>query len=469
MIFTEPRFLLFFAVVFAIHWALRGNRTRKLWLLVCSYAFYAAWDWRFLSLIGFSTLVDYTIGLRLMRLPPEHERARRAWLILSLASNLGLLAVFKYFGFFVDSAVRFLGWLGIGASPWSLEIILPVGISFYTFQTLSYTIDIYRGRLRATRDLPDFALFVAFFPQLVAGPIVRALDFMPQIVSVRRANSIDWRGAAMLFSLGFFKKACVSDNLAPIVDAYFANPAGYDAFASWTAILSYATQIYCDFSGYSDMAIASAALLGYRLGKNFDAPYLASNIRDFWRRWHISLSSWLRDYLYIPLGGSRHGPVARDRNLFLTMALGGLWHGAAWGFVFWGMAHGFALIAHRQWCEHAPAGLRAAIPMPIAALLTFSWVSLLWVPFRAESLSSAWVILQAALLGRGAGSDSFEPLILSTLVVLALGHAALHVEKFEAAWRRAPGWVFAAGLGALLAMVTTFRARNVEPFIYFQF
>ncbi|MEN8445884.1 MAG: MBOAT family O-acyltransferase, partial [Cyanobacteria bacterium J06555_13] len=352
MIFTELRFLLFFAVVFGIYWSLQRNGWRKAWILLCSYAFYGAWDWRFLSLIIGSTLVDYIVGLQL----GKEETApgiRRRWLMLSLVVNLGALAFFKYANFFATSAVGFFGWLGVPVNSVTLNVVLPVGISFYTFQTLSYSLDIYARRLAPRKSLLDLATFVAFFPQLVAGPIVRASDFLPQLERSRTFSQINVRACLTLFLTGFFKKACVSDNLAPIVDRFFADPASFDALSAWIGVFSYTTQIYCDFSGYSDMAIACAGLLGYELCINFNFPYFASSVTDFWRRWHISLSTWLKDYLYIPLGGNRGGQLFTYRNLLITMVLGGLWHGAAWTFVVWGALHGGALVVHREWRRFA--------------------------------------------------------------------------------------------------------------------
>lgn len=341
MIFTEFRFFVFAAIVLAIYWAIPTDKYRKGWLLLVSYFFYGMWDWRFLSLIFLSTGVDYAVGLAMEA--QSDEKKKRWLLILSLAVNLGVLGYFKYWNFFVDSFADAAGSMGLTVDPILLDIILPVGISFYTFQTLSYTLDIYRGSLRATRSLLDFSLFVAFFPQLVAGPIVRARDFLHQLDRKRAWAEVDLRWALTLFLLGFFKKACVADNLAPYVDGFFENPALYGTIDSWLATLMYSAQIYCDFSGYSDMAIAMAGLMGYRLTENFNAPYFASDIADFWRRWHISLSSWLRDYLYISLGGNRGGQLRTYRNLILTMLLGGLWHGASWNFVLWGAIHGVSL------------------------------------------------------------------------------------------------------------------------------
>ncbi|NNE08668.1 MAG: MBOAT family protein, partial [Gemmatimonadetes bacterium] len=388
MIFTELRFLVFFAIVLGVHWALPRNRPRKVWLLAASYVFYAAWDWRFLSLILGSTIVDYIVGIKLDG--DRAPRVRRAWVSVSVIVNLSLLAVFKYFHFFADSAAALLQTLGLAIEPSSLRIILPVGISFYTFQTMSYSLDIYRGKLRATRDFLDLALFVGFFPQLVAGPIVRARDFLPQLTRRRAASDVAFRPLLLLFLSGFFKKACISDNISGVVDTYFTDPSAYDAMSAWIAVLLYAVQIYCDFSGYSDMAIATAGFLGYSLCENFAFPYFAGSIQDFWRRWHISLSSWLRDYLYILLGGGYGGRLFRYRNLMLTMLLGGLWHGAAWRFVIWGGLHGLALIVHREFHDRL-RGRSFRVPAPVGVLLTFWWVGLTWIFFRATDWQSAFV------------------------------------------------------------------------------
>ena len=474
MLFTELRFLPFFLVAFAVHWLLRSAAWRKAWLLVCSYAFYAAWDWRFLSLIVVSTLVDYVVGLRL-----GDERARRRpWLLLSLAVNLGLLGFFKYFGFFVGSAADLIRFLGFEAHEPTLAIVLPVGISFYTFQTLSYSIDVYRRRLAPTRSLLDLGLFVAFFPQLVAGPIVRAADFLPQLRVPRMLARTDVRAAAMLFLAGFVKKACVSDNLARVVDHYFASPADFDVLSAWTATLCYAVQIYCDFSGYSDMAIACAALLGYRLCLNFDFPYFARDIADFWRRWHISLSSWLRDYLYIPLGGNRGSRFATYRNLLLTMLLGGLWHGAAWNFVIWGGLHGTALAVHRLWRGwRAPAARRDAAgrdrPHPLvrwlSPLLTFYVVCVGWIFFRAVGFENGWTVLRAFVLFDAPGTDSLGRFTILVVPALALAHWIAYRRLGHGLWRSAPRWAFAFGYGCAVAVAFAFVATNAQPFIYFQF
>jgi alginate O-acetyltransferase complex protein AlgI len=467
VIFTELRFIPFLLVVFGVHWLLPGHRSRKVWLLICSYVFYAAWDWRFLSLIWISTLVDYLVGLRLGALPPD-DPARRRWLLVSLWANLVLLGTFKYLGFFVESAIALLDWLGIGADPWTLRIVLPVGISFYTFQTLSYSIDIYRGRLEPVRSLLDVALFVGFFPQLVAGPIVRASDFLPQLNRARRLDDVVWRSCILLFLSGFAKKACISDNLSLIVDEFYLHPERYDLLATWIGILAYSAQIYCDFSGYSDMAIASAGILGYTIPLNFDFPYLATNIREFWRRWHVSLSSWLRDYLYIPLGGGKGKPWHRNRSLMLTMLLGGLWHGAAWRFVLWGGLHGAALAAYREYNDRVPARFRGRVPVVVATVATFGSVALLWIPFRATSMADATTVVASAF-GQGAGTTSADWRLLVVFAGLAAAHWIASSGKPARALVRAPGWVFAAWVGIAIACISAFSARAVEPFIYFQF
>jgi alginate O-acetyltransferase complex protein AlgI len=462
MIFTELSFLAFFALVFGVHWWLTSHRARKLWLLAASYFFYGAWDWRFLSLIVGSTALDYVVGLRLEG--NDDERSRKRWIALSVVANLGLLGVFKYANFFLDSAIRLASALGFEASPHVLGIVLPVGISFYTFQTMSYSLDVYRRELRAVRDPLDFALFVTFFPQLVAGPIVRAIDFLPQLERVRVWRDVRVRACATLFLVGYVKKACIGDNVAELVDPYFKDPALYDALSAWIAVLFYAVQIYCDFSGYSDMAIATAGLFGYELRLNFDFPYFAASIRDFWRRWHMSLSSWLRDYLYIPLGGSRGSRLFQYRNLMLTMLLGGLWHGAGWNFVIWGALHGAALVAHREWERR---GLR--MPAALGLVATFWWVLLAWIFFRAPSFDGALVTVRSFVLFQAEGARSFGVWPLVTFAALALVHALAARRWIERVTEPLPDWGYALLLGALVPLALAFTNAAVKPFIYFQF
>jgi D-alanyl-lipoteichoic acid acyltransferase DltB (MBOAT superfamily) len=326
MIFSEPRFLLFFLLVFSVHWALRSNAARKHVLLAASLYFYGSWDARFLALIVAASLCDWFCSLRIAAARARGAQPRR-WLMVSLCYNLGTLGFFKYFNFFADSAVAFLQWLGLPASPVTLQIVLPVGISFFTFQTMSYTLDVWRGDLKPVRSPLDVLLYVTFFPQLVAGPIVRAATFLPQLDVARRFRDVDVQRAVGQFLSGFIKKSVVADLIAGPVDQVFGPPAGvvvppgeafgppadYSAASIWIAVVCYAVQIYCDFSGYSDMAIGAARLLGYELCENFRFPYLAANITDFWRRWHMSLSSWLRDSLYISLDVRRLGGDPRRR------------------------------------------------------------------------------------------------------------------------------------------------------------
>ncbi|MGD2115647.1 MAG: MBOAT family O-acyltransferase [Acidobacteriota bacterium] len=474
MLFTEPVFFLFFAAVLAAAWGTRSNRSRKLCLLAASYLFYAAWDWRFLSLILISTLVDFGVGRGLASAHGPESGRRRALLVLSLVVNLGLLGVFKYYGFFVESAVGLLSALGLEPAARVPEIVLPVGISFYTFQTLSYTIDVYRGELEPVRSLSDFALFVAFFPQLVAGPIVRAASFLPQLERRPHLEDVAFRRHLTLFLIGFAKKACIADNLAPFVDAVYAAPQTFDALSAWTATALYAIQIYCDFSGYTDMAIACAGLLGYRLVKNFDFPYLARSVSEFWHRWHISLSTWLRDYLYIPLGGNRGTRLATHRNLMITMVLGGLWHGAAWTFVVWGALHGVALVAHREWRRRIAPRLPEALRLGVAAgalahALTLGWVLLTWIFFRAQSFSDAATLARAFLTFQSPGPRSLDPALLLLPAVLGLAHWLSARRPLERSVERLPDWAFAGAYGSAAAFVVFFLPLRSDPFIYFQF
>jgi alginate O-acetyltransferase complex protein AlgI len=464
LLFTELRFLVFFALVFCVHWALRSNRTRKLWLLGASYVFYAGWDWRFLSLIWLSTCIDYLVG---HFMPGRSPRVRRTLLITSLAANLGILGTFKYYDFFVGSAARFSEWLGLPLPVHALELVLPLGISFYTFQTLSYSIDVYRGRLQPTRSAIDFALFVAFFPQLVAGPIVRASELLPQLLERRRFTQIDWRAYLLLFLSGFIKKACVADNAARVVDLVFADPAAYGVASKWLASGLYSLQIYCDFSGYSDMAIASAGMLGYRLADNFAAPYLATSMRDFWRRWHISLSTWFRDYLYIPLGGNRATPGRVAFNLFCVFLLCGLWHGAAWTFVVWGAVHGvFLALERRVPVESAPRWLGRIYALGI--------VNLAFVIFRSPDFSIATEMI-TGLFAAGAPDPSAlaasppHPAWWGLLALFALLHTLLARRPLEQRLSWAPDWLFALGYGAAIALALPWMSAGYRPFIYFQF
>ena len=376
MIFHSLDFAIFFSVVFTVYWLL-GHRAQNVLLLVASYYFYGYVHPWFLILIAFSTGLDYTLARGIERFPSR----RKQLLALSLIANLGLLGFFKYFGFFVDNVFSALQALGLGVSKPTLSILLPVGISFYTFQALSYTIDVYRGELKARKSLLDFAAFVALFPQLVAGPIERASRLLPQVESPRKFDPERAREGVVLMCWGLFKKVVIADNVAVFANKIFA--VSEPSFSLvWAGTFAFAIQIYADFSAYSDIARGSAKLLGFELMKNFDHPYVAQTPGEFWRRWHISLSTWFRDYVYIPLGGNRSSRFKHLRNIFLTFLLSGLWHGASWNFVLWGAYHGVILIAYDSLARVAPRVLTTrwlAVPRMV---LCFALVNVGWLMFR---------------------------------------------------------------------------------------
>lgn len=395
LLFNTLAFFVFFLAVYSLY-LIANHRWQNRLLLVASYVFYGSWDWRFLGLLFFSTVVDFVSGWMIGR--SDDSRVRKWWLTVSIVTNLGLLGFFKYFNFFVDSFTSLAGRFGWTVDDVTLRIILPVGISFYTFQTMSYTIDVFRRRIKPTTHFFDFALFVSFFPQLVAGPIERARHLLPQILAPRRIYDQASFEGVYLIGWGLFKKVVIADTLATFVDPVFAAPEPYSGALVLLALYAFAWQIYGDFSGYSDIARGLGKLMGFDLMINFEIPYFARNPRDFWRRWHISLSTWLRDYLYIPLGGNRLGKAKTIRNLGVTMVLGGLWHGAAWTFVVWGAYHGLLLIVHRfvrvpavvqRWGRaswRGQPGLAAVLPMVVYFHLTL----LGWLLFRAQSLKQVW-------------------------------------------------------------------------------
>jgi alginate O-acetyltransferase complex protein AlgI len=468
MLFTEFRFFLFFALVFALYWSIQSNNWRKVFILAVSYLYYGFWDWRFLSLIMVSTLVDYWAANQMGA--ARSPSGRRSWLIVSLAVNLGMLGFFKYFNFFADSAIAAFERLGLPVNDVTVKILLPVGISFFVFQAISYVMDVYAGKSEPESNLLNLACYIGFFPQLLAGPITRASVLIPQFMNARKFDQVDIRACLLLFLVGFFKKTCISDNIAPIVNSYYAAPESFTVSSAWMAVLGYAVQIYCDFSGYSDMAIAVAGLLGYQLAQNFDAPYFASSITAFWRRWHISLSNWLRDYLYIPLGGNRGGQFATYRNLMVTMVLGGLWHGAAWTFVIWGALHGFALMVHREWAKRfGERTLVAQSAVVWGVLVTFYWVCVSWVFFRAESFAQALTVLKSFVLLQSSGSEQLSMALLAVFGALALIHWLASSSAWQTLLMRLPNQLFAVGYGAIAALLLTLMPTTQSAFIYFQF
>jgi alginate O-acetyltransferase complex protein AlgI len=524
VLFTTLRYAIFFAVAFVGSWCLAllargpsdpgsasgseagpdgagpdraGLLARTVFLLALSYYFYASWNWRYLPLIFGSSTVDFFLARAIAR--EEQPRRRKLMLALTVALNLGFLGVFKYWNFALENA-RLLADLFTGAASAppgdALKVLLPpVGISFFTFESMSYVVDVYRGELQPHRSLLRYLLFVAFFPHLVAGPIVRPRDLLPQLA--RRPSLTGAMGGEALFliAIGLVKKLVISDQLAlNLVDRVFERPESYSALEVLAGVYGYAVQIYCDFSGYTDIAIGSALLLGVRFPRNFDAPYQATNLADFWRRWHISLSTWLRDYLYIPLGGNRGGPWATYRNLMITMVLGGLWHGASWTFVFWGFLHGLGLGVTRAWerrKERAPEGAAAASPYreprpggerpspsrpasivgwSVGRWLTFHYVCLAWIFFRAPTFKQAMLVLkQIATL------TTFHPnLPFFVLALLAVGLVSHQIprpayERIQRFYAALPAPAQGVLLFAVAVLLHEAASTAVVPFVYFQF
>ncbi len=504
MLFPTVQFAAFFAVVFAVSWRLMPHqRAWRRFILAASYFFYACADWRFVILLIASTVVNQVAATASSRAPAA--QVRRAALTVAIVFDLGILAVFKYFDFFIGSVNQMLGVIGLGAPLQLLDIAMPVGVSFYTFQAISYVADVYRGRCPLARPL-DYAIYASFFPHLVAGPIVRPGEFIPQLAGPRDPARIPAARALSLIAGGFFKKVVLADLLATrIVDPVFGAPAAHSGAEAAAAIYGYAVQIYCDFSGYTDMAIGFALLLGFRFPDNFDRPYAASSLQDFWRRWHMTLSRWLRDYLYIPLGGNQRGLRRTYVNLILTMLLGGLWHGAAWTFVIWGGIHGGGMAIQRWWSdrravglpgerapgERAPGERAPGEPAPgqvapgqlargerpgwtfrrtACWLLTFNLVCLAWVFFRAPDLGTAF-----SLLGRLAAPGP-APLVTPTVIIMIGIGLATQLPR-PGAWREArdrfvllPPAAQGVTLGIFLVVVTAIAdQQGVAPFIYFRF
>ena len=473
MIFNSYVFVLFFLIVYSAYLLLNKNyKIQNVLLLIASYIFYGYWDWRFLSLLAISTIVDFFIGQWLAQ--TQSTEKRKLFLILSLLSNLSILGFFKYFNFFAENAAIFFNILGLHTDIATLKIILPVGISFYTFQTMSYTIDIYRQRLKPTKNFLDFALFVAFFPQLVAGPIERAVTFLPQVSSPRKIKLEQVNAGIYLIIWGYFKKIVIADNIGLIANQVFNNYSQYHGLDILIGILAFTVQIYGDFSGYSDIARGISKLMGFELMVNFKLPYFALNPSDFWSRWHISLSTWLKDYLYIPLGGNRKGNFNTYRNLFLTMLLGGLWHGAAWNFIIWGAFHGLILILYRIFDRHpehlAPwssqySFLRIAGKM----LLMFTLTNIGWIIFRSTSIEQILYIF--GNIGIDLSEHSF--ILGSNLIFFVLPLLAVQVYQYATRdlliitkinpLKRIPIYTF------FILWMLIFSIREQTEFIYFQF
>jgi len=471
MLFNSFEFIFFFLpVVLIVYFALPSHRLKLIWLLLASYFFYGYWNYKFIPLLLLSTSLDFYLGLKMA--DTEDPRRRKQLLLLTLVSNLGLLGYFKYAVFFTDN---FFVLTSLINSDWrksfTLDIVLPVGISFYTFQSMSYTIDIYLRQTKPHRDFVAFATYVALYPQLIAGPIVRHSELVFQLENPSRFR-FDAKAFALglvLFTLGLAKKVILADRLAAAVDPALLNLSLLSTAEAWLSILGYTLQIYFDFSGYSDMAIGLGSMLGFSFPKNFDSPYKSKSITEFWQRWHISLSSWLRDYLYIPLGGNRHGKLKTYRNLMLTMLLGGFWHGASWVYVIWGGFHGLCLAAER--------GLRADrrrwLPNLPKQILTFWLVMMGWIAFRSLDVNMMLTWLERLYLPPydfdiynidPKVRDKFFPVLIFGLWLTFKGR-----NTGEINWERlihSPRWAFA--LAALFVLTLLFVSKD-SPFLYFQF
>jgi alginate O-acetyltransferase complex protein AlgI len=470
MLFPTLDFLLFFLVVAAGLAALdRRFAAKKAMLVAASYFFYAQWDWRFCFLLAGSTAISFVAGLLIGA--SRDSRYRRRVLTIGVALHLVILGIFKYLDFLVLSANQLARILGLQHELPFIEVLLPVGISFFTFHGISYITDVHRGDVAVCRAPLDMALYMSFFPQLVAGPIVRASYFLPQLA--RPADEPIPVAAALLLILGgMIKKVIIANYLATgLVDPVFAAPDQYGGPDLLLAIYAYAVQIYCDFSAYTDIAIALAALCGFRFPRNFNQPYRAQRLREFWQRWHISLSTWLRDYLYKPLGGNRHGRLNTYRNLLITMLLGGIWHGAAWKFVMWGALHGGGLAVERMlepFMGRRPMSLAAKIA---STIIVFHFVCFAWIFFRAEDFTVAGVFI------RGLGGGWTEPLqqaqpAMIALIVIGLAGQFLPPGSFERAGlalARVPYWGLGAATGLILAAINALGPEGIAPFIYFRF
>ena len=479
MIFSSLDFLLFFVfILFSLKiLETKSEDSKKLLLLVASYYFYAYWDWRFASLIILNTAVSYLTG-KYIYAHEDNVRAKKILLTINIITSLGILAVFKYYNFFIESLNTALS---LEASPLSsLNIILPLGISFYTFQTLSYTIDIYKKQIKPS-GLLDFSLFVVFFPQLVAGPIVRASEFLPQLKHKIILTSSNFKAGLALFIVGFAKKSLLADSLSIYVDSVYSAPQLFDGVTLLFATMAYSLQIYFDFSGYSDMAIGIGLIIGFTFPKNFDYPYKSRNITEFWRRWHLTLSRWLRDYLYISLGGNRKGRYRTYINLFLTMALGGLWHGASLNFVLWGMFHGVALALHKIYMSMVHENMHsidaqafnnfkfsAIITDFISIVMTYLFICATWVLFRANSFDDTYIIFnQIFTLG-----DGINWIHISFFLIVPLFLLWQIVPNNDVIRSRIFNFNSYLGYTAcllLISLIILFAPTGLSPFIYFQF
>jgi len=479
MTFTSLTFLIFLAIVFTLYWSVRTRRGQNLVLIAAGYVFYGWWDWRFCLLMVAASFLDFFVGLGLNG--TEDPRRRKLLLLTAISGNVGMLGFFKYFNFFGENFQALASSIGWHVDPVTVKVVLPVGISFYTFQTMSYSIDIYRRKMRATTHLTEYLAFVSFFPQLVAGPIERATHLLPQFFRDRVFSDEQARSGCKQALWGFFKKMVIADNLSPIVDAAFSNPSGYNGCEMALATFAFAWQIYCDFSGYSDIAIGTGRLFGFELVRNFAYPYFSQSVAEFWRRWHISLTTWFKDYVYFPLGGSRVPRPRMALNVMITFLLSGLWHGASWNFIIWGGLNGLGVLPEilRRHSRRTPSEVPAENPTAVTFLkmgATFAFVCLGWIFFRAPTLAAAVeaitriatapTAMAGGLLAHADGTDGRVWLALGVLIVAEWvqrrnWHALVFVR-----WPVPARWAaYTAVAWAVLALGT----YGSSPFIYFQF
>lgn len=486
MLFNSIDFAIFLPIVFILYWFVFKNKLKSQNILVvsASYLFYSWWDWRFLSLIIFSTLVDFAVGLALSK--EINKTKQKALLWTSIFVNIGFLGFFKYFNFFLDNFISAFSFLGAEINPRSLNIILPVGISFYTFQTLSYTIDIYKKKLQPTTDLIAFSAFVSFFPQLVAGPIERASNLLPQFYTKRRLIYTKAIDGLRQILWGLFKKIVIADSCAVFVDDIFSNYANYSSSALILGAVLFAFQIYGDFSGYSDIAIGTAKLFGFNLMTNFKTPYFSRNIAEFWRRWHISLSTWFRDYLYIPIGGSKGSKINAIRNIFIVFIISGFWHGAKWTFIFWGLINAIYFIPsfltnkHRKYVNYQSQNdFLSLFKNLINILITFVFTVLAWIFFRSESIMDAFFYIRKIvtlenitnLSTQQTQLISIRPLIVYILFFIAIEWYYRNCEIVFVKNIQNKGYTIVKYLFYLITSISILLSIQNEArnFIYFQF
>jgi alginate O-acetyltransferase complex protein AlgI len=466
MVFSSMQFLIFACLIILAMKIIKDNKIKKWIILVGSYYFYGCWDYRFLLLIFGMTLINYVIGKEIEK--NDSNTVKRFYLSLGIVIDLLILGFFKYFNFFLNSVNELLSKYSIRID--TLKIILPVGISFITFEVMSYIVDIYRKDSKPAKTLWDFAILVAFFPHMISGPILKPHHFLPQLdndIIIKKKNI---ESGIQIFMFGLVKKVLIADRLAGFVDIVYNNPSLYSSITIWLTMIAYSIQIYCDFSGYTDMAIGSAKCLGFEIPRNFNMPYISRSITEFWKRWHISLSEWLRDYLYIPLGGNRKGRVRQYINLLTVMTLGGLWHGSSWNFVVWGGFHGLALILHKLYMKYVKLGKGNSIIYSFFSWLnTYIFICVTWIFFRSKDFeTSLLVVKKAFFMGNTIGIDWYYTYLLIIIVVLVIGHYI---------GTKVKGYIIIS-LNTFYGLYTAFivilaifllNPVNSSPFIYFQF